>query len=132
MASNWGTETFPKISFLATLNLPYLSKITNNMIFYLPHWPPIPTKLLSHIPKFKGKDGQDPLNHIMAFHLWCLSNSLSDDNIILRIFQWTLTKIATKWYIELPTTSFQILGPLQPLFWTTSNSKSIMRLARSC
>jgi hypothetical protein len=90
-----------KLPFLATLDLPDMSRLTNDPIQHAPFWPPIPTKLPSEIPKFNQKPGEDPNNHVMNFHLWCSSNSLMDDSIHLRIFQRTLTCATTKWYIEL-------------------------------
>jgi hypothetical protein len=63
---------------------------------------PIPTKLPLDIPKFEGKNGEDPSEHVTTFHLWCLSNSLNHDSIILRLFQCTLIGVASQWYIELP------------------------------
>ena len=75
---------------MATLNLPYLSKLTNEPVRHILDWPLVPTKLPSDIAKFEGKDGEDPANHIMTFHLWCSSNSLMDDSIRLRLFQRTL------------------------------------------
>jgi hypothetical protein len=91
-----------KFPFLATLDLPDLSRILNDPIRHSPQWPAIPAKLPSDIPKFDGKAGEDPNNHVMTFHLWCSSNSLMDDSIRLRLFQRTLTGAAAKWYIELP------------------------------
>src|ERR1700734_2981658 len=63
-------------------------------------------KFPSDIPKFEGKPGEDPSNHVMSYHLWCESNSISDDSIHLRLFQRTLIGLATKWYIELPRATF--------------------------
>ena len=83
-----------------------------------PSWPPIPIKLPSDIPKFDGKQGDDPKNHVMKFHLWCSSNSLMDDSIRLRIFQQTLTGTAMKWYIELLQHSFVDFGSLETIFLT--------------
>ena len=103
---NWGTRDLPGIPFLDTLNLPELTKLTNYLLAHLPQWPPIHRKLPSDIPKFEGKPREDPSNHIMIFHLWCCSNSLLYDNIRLRLFQRTLTRVATKWYIELAPASF--------------------------
>jgi hypothetical protein len=91
-----------QLPFLATLDLPDLSRILNDPIRHSPQWPAIPAKLPSDIPKFDGKAGEDPNNHVMTFHLWCSSNSLMDDSIRLRLFQRTLTGSAAKWYIELP------------------------------
>jgi hypothetical protein len=87
---------------LATLNLLDLSRLMNGVVHHDPTWPPIPTKIPSNIPKFEGKTGEDPSDHVTTFHLWFSSNSLNDDSIRLRLFQRTLTGISTKWYIELP------------------------------
>jgi hypothetical protein len=101
-----------QLPFLATLDLPDLSRLTNDPILHFPFWPVIPAKLPSDIPKFDGKPGEDPNNHVMTFHLWCSSNSLMDDSIRLRLFQCTLTGSATKWYIELQRGSFQDFNSL--------------------
>jgi hypothetical protein len=96
----------PRIPFLATLNLPDLSKLMNDPVIHDPTWPPIPTKLSSDIPKFEGNNGEDPGDHVTTFHLWCSSNSLNHDSIRLRLFQHTLIGIASQWYIELPRGSY--------------------------
>jgi hypothetical protein len=88
--------------FLATLDLPDLYRILNDPIFHSPYWPVILSKFPSDIPKFDGRSGEDPNNHFMTFHLWCSSNSLMDDSIILLLFERTLTASTAKWYIELP------------------------------
>jgi hypothetical protein len=49
----WGQMSQPRLPFLATLNLPDLSKLMNDHVCHDPTWPPIPTKLPSDIPKFK-------------------------------------------------------------------------------
>jgi hypothetical protein len=89
------------LPFLATLDLPDLSRILNDPIRDSPLWPVILAKLPSNIPKFDGKLGEDPNNHFMTFHLWCSSNFLMDDSIRQCLFQRTLTGSTTKWYIEL-------------------------------
>ena len=106
----------PKILFLATLNLPNLSKLINDPIRHSPVWPPIPTRLPSDIPKFEGKANEDPNTHVMTFHLWCSSNSLMDDSVRLRLFQRTLMGATAKWYIELPLVSFVDFGTLANAF----------------
>lgn len=106
------------LPFLATLNLPDLSRLTNDPVCHQPHWPSIPTKLPSDIPKFYGKPGEDPQNHVFTFHLWCSSNSLVDDSIQLRLFQRTLTGTAAKWYVELPRASFMDYMSLALAFLT--------------
>ena len=112
-----GTQSsLQKIPFLATLNLPYLSKLINDPIRHLPTWPPIPTKLPSNISKFEGKVNKDPNTHIMTIHLWCSLNSLMDDSVRLRLFQRTLMGVAAKWYIKFPTNSFVDFGNLSNAF----------------
>ena len=88
-----------QLPFLVTLDLPDSSRILNDPILHSLHWPVIPAKLPSNSPKFDGKSGVYPNNHVMTFHLWCSSNSLMDDSIWLQLFQRTLTGSAAKWYI---------------------------------
>jgi hypothetical protein len=73
----------PHISFLAMLNLPYLSKLMNDLVSHNRTWPPLPTKIPSDIPKFEGKNGENPGDHVTTFHLLCSSNSLNHDSIRL-------------------------------------------------
>jgi hypothetical protein len=69
----------PQIPYLASLNIPDLTKLTNDPILHDPTWPSMPTKLPSDIPKFEGKEGDDLANHIMTFHLWFSSKDIMDD-----------------------------------------------------
>ena len=92
----------PRLPFLVTLNLPDLSRLTNDPIAHDLAWMTVPTKLPSDIPKFEGKLGEDLSEHVTTFHLWCSLNYLHQDSICLRLFQRTLIGPATKWYIELP------------------------------
>ena len=57
-----------QLPFLATLDLPDLSRLINESIHHDPSWPAILVKLPSDIPKFDGKPGEDPKNHVMTFH----------------------------------------------------------------
>jgi hypothetical protein len=107
-----------QLPFLATLDLPDLSHLTNDPIQHAPFWPAIPAKLPFDISKFDEKPGEDPNNHVMTFHLWCSSNSLMDDSIHLRLFQRTLTGVAAKWYIELSCNSFVNFNSLTMVFLT--------------
>jgi hypothetical protein len=113
---------FPQVNrrlpFLATLDLPDLSRILNDPIFHSPYWHVIPAKLPSDIPKFDGRSGEDLNNHVMTFHLWCPSNSLMDDSIRLRLFQRNLTGSVAKWYIELPCGFFNDFNTLSMAFLT--------------
>jgi hypothetical protein len=88
------------IPYLASLNIPDLRKLINDSILHDPTWPAMPTKLPSDIPKYEGKAGDDPANHVMAFHLWCSSNNIMDDSIQLQLFQHTLTGPSAKWYVD--------------------------------
>ena len=97
----------PQLPFLATLELPDVSKLTNDPILHNPYWPLVLTKVPENCLKFEGKAGEDPQAHVMTYHLWCSSNSWVDDSIRLRLFQRTLTSAATKWYIEFPRGIFQ-------------------------
>jgi hypothetical protein len=106
----------PKLPFLATLHLPDLSRLLNDPICHDPHWPPMPTKFPSDIPKFEGKPNEDPGDHVTTFHLWCSSNSLRDDSIQLHLFQCTLIGSATKWYIELDRSRYSTFGELAMVF----------------
>ena len=97
----WNQPTQPRLPFLATLNLPDLSRLMNDPFSHNSAWPPIPNKLPSDIPKFEGKAVEDPGEHVTTFHLWCSSNSLHGDSICLRLFQRTLMGPVVKWYIDL-------------------------------
>jgi hypothetical protein len=96
----WLEITLPpplQMPYLASLNILDLTKLTIDPILHDPTCLAMPTKLASDIPKFEGKVGDDPANHVMTFHLWCSSNSIMDDSIRLRLFQCTLTDPSTKW-----------------------------------
>jgi hypothetical protein len=108
----------PHMPYLASLNIPDLTKITNDPIFHNPTWPAMPTKLPSDIPKFEGKAGDDPSNHIMKFHLWCSSNNIMDDSIRLRLFQRTLTGPFAKWYVEEKSESHATFESFAKAFFT--------------
>jgi hypothetical protein len=97
-----GLDAATSSPFLATLNLPDLSRLMNDPVRHDPTWPPVPTDIPLDILKFEGKNGEDPGDHITTFHLWCSSNSLNEDSIRLIFFQCTLTRVVKKWYIELP------------------------------
>ena len=108
----WHRSAQPSLPFLATLNLPDLSRLMNDLVSHDPAWPVVPTKLPLDIPKFEGKPGEDPSEHVTTFHLWCSSNSLHDDSICFRLFQCTLTGFAAKWYIELLMGAFVLFDDL--------------------
>ena len=88
----------------------------NDLVSHDLAWPAVPTKLPSDIPKFEGKPGEDPSEHVTTFHRWCSSNSLHNDSIHLRLFQCTLTGPTVKWYIELPMGAFILFDDLAMTF----------------
>lgn len=56
-------------TFLGTLDIPDMYKITNDPIYHNLHWPPILHKISSENPKFEGKQGDDLGIHITTYHL---------------------------------------------------------------
>ena len=70
----------------------------------------------SDIPKFEGKVGECPQNHIMMFHLWCSLNNIVYDSIRPILFQHTLTGVAAKWYIEIPQAKYLDFNSLDFIF----------------
>ena len=104
--------------YLASLNILDLTKLTNDPILHDATWPAMPTKLPSDIPKFEGKTGDDPANHVMTFHLWCSFNSIIDDSVRLRLFQRTLTDPSAKWYVEEKSGSHTTFESLAKAFLT--------------
>ena len=59
-----------------------------------------------------SKQGEDLGTHITTYHLWCISKSMVDDSIWLRLFPCALTGSVAKWYIELPHMSVNTFGAL--------------------
>ena len=76
----------PKLPFLVTLHFIDFSRLLNDSICHDPRWLPMPTKFPSDIPKFEGKPGEDPSDHVTTFHLWCSSNSLQDNSVEFHFF----------------------------------------------
>ena len=111
-------ESTSQSPFLATLNLPDLTKLTNDPIAYDTNLPPMPTKLPSDITKFEGKQAKDLGNHLMIFHLWCSLNSIIDDTIRFKLYQLTLMGVAVKWYMEKPHASHGTFSALATAFIT--------------
>jgi hypothetical protein len=113
---SWGHMMQPRLPFLAMLNLPKLFNLMNDLVCHDPIWPPVPTKIPSDVPKFKGKNGEDPGDHFTTFHLWHSLNSLNDDSIQLILFQHTLMRVAAKWYINLPRGTYGTFNPMVLFF----------------
>jgi hypothetical protein len=90
------------------------------MILYcmMPHGLQCQPNFPSDIPKFEGKAGDDPANHVMTFHLWCSSNNIMEDSVRLRLFQRTLTGPSAKWYVEEKSGSHSTFESLAKAFLT--------------
>ena len=59
----------PRLPFLVTLSFLDLSRLTNDPVSHDPTWPTVPPKLPLDIPKFEGKTGEDPSEHVTTLHL---------------------------------------------------------------
>ena len=94
------------LPFMAHLNLPDLSRLTNDPINHQPHWLRMPTEVASDVPKLERKVGEDPQNHIMSFHLWCSLNNIVENSFRMSLLQRALMSVASKWYIELSHASY--------------------------
>jgi hypothetical protein len=60
MPHHYYPQVNQQLPFLATLDLPDLSRLTNDPIFHSLVWPAIPAKLPSDIPKFDEKFWRRP------------------------------------------------------------------------
>lgn len=94
------TLAAPLFPFMASLSLLDFDQLINNSIHHNASWPAMPKNLPLVIPKFEGLAGEDPSNHVRSFHMWCSSNSITDDSIRLRLFQRMLIGEASKWYVD--------------------------------
>ena len=63
----WHRLAQPRLHFLATLNLPNLSRLMNDLVSHDPTWPAIPNKIPLDIPKFEGKAREYPSEHVTNF-----------------------------------------------------------------
>ena len=102
----------PLLPYMAGLSLLDFNLLINDPIFHDVGWTIMPTKLPSDIPKFEGLAREDPTNHVQSFHMWCSSNSITDDSVRLRLFQRTLTDEASKCLLIRP---HPLIPPLQLL-----------------
>ena len=109
----------PQLPFLATLELPDVSKLTNDPILHNPYWPPVPTKIPGDCPNLMVKlmkihkpmswlitFGAHPIHGLMipfgcvffkglspALPLSGISNSIADPFRILTPWLWHFSLI---------------------------------------
>jgi hypothetical protein len=107
-----------QMTYLASLNILDLTKLTNDPILHNPTWPAMQPNFHQTYQSLKGKAGDDPANHVMTFHLWCSSNSIMEDSVRLRLFQRTLTGPSAKWYVEEKSGSHSTFESLAKAFLT--------------
>ena len=110
------TSASPMLPFLAGLSLPDLDRLTNDPIHHDASWLAMLKKLPSDIPKFERLAGEDPSNHVRSFHMWCSSNSITDDSFCLRLFQHVLTGEASKWYVDQDPSSYTTFATIARVF----------------
>jgi hypothetical protein len=101
-----------KFPFLVTLCFLDLSWLKNDPIFHNPSWLSILAKIPFDIPKFCGKLREDPLMHILTYHIWHSSKYLMDNSIQSHIVQTNLIESVAKWYLELKGSSYNIFDAL--------------------
>ncbi|KAK8624403.1 hypothetical protein V6N13_065748 [Hibiscus sabdariffa] len=80
------------------------------------------TGLIHLLPTFHGLPSESPHKHLYEFHLVCSSmkpQGVSEDQIKLRAFPFSLSGIAKEWRFYLPTNSITT--------WTDLNSKFLDR-----
>ena len=116
LQGTWNHMAQPNLPFLATLNLPNLLKLTNDLVSHDPMWSVVTAKIPLNILNFEGKNGEEPRENITTFHLWCSSNSLNHDSAPLCLFQHTLMTPMKKWYIEFPRGTYHTFNDLAMTF----------------
>ena len=65
----WHRPAQPRIPFLATLKLPDLLRLMNDLVSHDLAWLAISNKLPLDIPKFEGKAREDTSENVTTFHL---------------------------------------------------------------
>jgi hypothetical protein len=118
--------TPPSMPYLASLNIPDLTKLMNDPILHDPTWPNMPTKLPSDIPKFEGKPEKTQLITSCLFTCGVLPIALWKI-----LFTYDCSKEHS--LVPLPNGMWmKNLGPTQPLshwkrpFYPSSNSQCTM------
>ncbi|GMJ15247.1 hypothetical protein HRI_005193900 [Hibiscus trionum] len=77
------------------------------------------TGLIHLLPTFHGLPTENPHKHLKEFHMVCLSTKpqgVSDDQIKLRAFSFSLADIAKDWLFDLPPNSVTTWTDMAKLF----------------
>ncbi|KAK8648438.1 hypothetical protein V6N13_129190 [Hibiscus sabdariffa] len=83
------------------------------------------TGLIHLLPTFRGLPNENPHKHLKEFHMVCLSTKpqgVSDDQIKLRAFPFSLTDLAKDWLFDLPSNSVTTWTEMARLFLDRPNS----------
>ena len=107
----------PHLPYMDGLNYPYFRKVINDTIAHDPTWLVMPTKVPSNIPKFKSHVREDPSNQIMPFYLCHSSNNIIEYSVQLCLFQWALMGPSTKWYVNEPIGTYDIIEGIAKVFF---------------
>ena len=74
---------------------------------------------IHQLPKFHGSAGEDPIKHMGKFHNVCMSMkpaNITEAQIKMRAFGFTLVDAADDWYYSLPTGSIDTWPKLHKAF----------------
>ncbi|XP_028767372.1 uncharacterized protein LOC114725075 [Neltuma alba] len=75
--------------------------------------------LIHLLPKFNGLAGEDPYNHLKTFHMICTAmkpSGVSEDQIKMRAFPFSLESSAKNWLLRLPPGFITSWDQLKRLF----------------
>ena len=75
--------------------------------------------LIHQLPKFYGLSGEDPIKHLSKFHNVCMSMKpadITETQIKMRAFGFTLLDAADDWYYGLPAGSIDTWDKLHKAF----------------
>lgn len=75
--------------------------------------------LIQLLPKFRGLDNEDPYRHLKEFHLVCLTlkpQYISEEQVKLRAFPYSLDDAAKEWLLYLPGNSINTWKDMRVLF----------------
>lgn len=79
---------------------------------------PLPAHPLKWLPKFNPHDGFPTVEHINNFMLAINLNAVVEEDVVVRLFPYTLQGITGSWYFSLPSGSINSLDAFQELFLT--------------
>jgi len=114
----------PQLVWFPTPLLPFVNgpghrdfnHLINDPLLHNPTWLEMSKELPSNILRFEGNPREGPTNHVHPFHMWCSSNSITNDSIHLWLFQCMVTEATTKWYVDNARATHSTLATLFETF----------------